>query len=484
MAEKLNVSTKDAEKSIKLKIASFCDLIGKDGAEAAINDLKTPDPIVHEQADVLLKGLLEEYNYLYNVSTSSPQMVIPLRRSRNELIRFFIDLPERFFRSNLVRSISEAMWKFSKLGPVSDDINLMDIRGLALARRFLSAQTLTHRLVGIQEISNYITDFHYYVQQSKGRNKRSAQQLGDRLAQWILEQHILQLIFCTSIHNEVLQRSCLLVQFLCNMGYMDTSHITLMWDAAKDTFCCRAVYEVFQSIVGDLNGECLVYLFDLVYASMMQSKPDEWNDVLIKLAHDVQRNVWTSTSVKELSQGSEERVSIESSSPENEEDDDSDDEEENSEANANAKKIIFQRESTRHKFVHDLLKDDSLDDSDEYDESTTSGSSVESLDADDEQSSAGDMSEIRWIEGERRASTVNRVTPESPATASPINDQMEAELILMRNIEANRICANEANKKAKTFLRNSEEVVPPIQASDEDKSKMLMAAKMLLLGDP
>jgi ubiquitin carboxyl-terminal hydrolase 34 len=230
------------------------------------------------------------------------------------------------------------MWAAIK-DPLESQITF-DTEGLALAFKYFTSSTLTMRLAGMSQINAHINLFNDIW--SSETMVSDVEVVGQKLADWLTENQIIQHLFGPNLHVEVIKQSHIVLTFLAVENQITEEHISLIWQAAQLKHCSKPIYDILPALIKNLASRPAQHLYSLICRldPKEHTKPSIFiSSVLIKLiwTRDASRqlvndvtNACLMQEVAELASSSENSVSVDGSNSEDEEEDEHPDDDDDS----------------------------------------------------------------------------------------------------------------------------------------------------------
>uniref|UniRef100_T1K3V7 USP domain-containing protein n=1 Tax=Tetranychus urticae TaxID=32264 RepID=T1K3V7_TETUR len=177
---------------------------------------------------------------------------------------------------------------------------LIDKEGLTLALKHFTSSTLTMRLAGITQINNYINLFNDYCQSDggggngngNGGNDNGLDFLGkpsdgEELADWILENKIIEHIFGPNLHVEVIKQSHIVLNFV--VSQLTKEHIDVIWSSAQLKHCSRQVFDILTPLIKNMNIDAVLHLNSLI----RNLEPKDHTEQTLLLSSCLLKIIWT-----------------------------------------------------------------------------------------------------------------------------------------------------------------------------------------------
>ncbi|XP_055956902.1 ubiquitin carboxyl-terminal hydrolase 34 [Patella vulgata] len=198
------ISDPDVPLYLLRNVCFFCDTNGIQALEQCF-EKATPETLPFNFAHLLIH-LIANLRLWMNIPTVM-QCIIPLRSA---VIRYMCSLSDRELRNAGSRNMTELMWAAVK-EPLENHFSF-DKEGLQLGFKYFTCTTLTIRLAGIAQINSQI---NLYNDSCNNETFMDAESVGNELAQWLIENKIVEHIFGPNLHVEVSRIECILCSACC-----------------------------------------------------------------------------------------------------------------------------------------------------------------------------------------------------------------------------------------------------------------------------
>ncbi|CAF4170771.1 unnamed protein product [Rotaria sp. Silwood2] len=150
---------------------------------------------------------------------------------------------------------------------------------LTLALKYLTCSTLTIRLTGLSHITNQIQQCLDYTQYRRHQSMAAAKSDGEddttqkltndasatsstndndeysshnhherKLANWIIENKIIDYLFGPNLHTELLKQCLTILIFLASNNLLTVKHIDLIWSCVSLTHCSRHILDLLMNL--------------------------------------------------------------------------------------------------------------------------------------------------------------------------------------------------------------------------------------------
>ncbi|ESO90146.1 hypothetical protein LOTGIDRAFT_164457, partial [Lottia gigantea] len=248
------ISDPDVPLYLLRNVCFFCDTNGIQALENCF-EKASPETLPFNFAHLLIH-LIANLRLWMNVQTVM-QCIIPLRSA---VIRYVCSLSDRELRNAGSRNMTELMWAAVK-EPLDNPFSF-DREGLQLGFKYFTCTTLTIRLAGIAQINNQI---NLYNESCNNETFIDAESVGNELAQWLIDNKIVEHIFGPNLHVEIIKQSQMILNFLAMEGRITNEHIDSIWAASQLKHCGKQVYDILIPLIKNLHDLSPVrYLLKLV----------------------------------------------------------------------------------------------------------------------------------------------------------------------------------------------------------------------------
>ncbi|XP_035208134.1 ubiquitin carboxyl-terminal hydrolase puf-like, partial [Stegodyphus dumicola] len=253
MQSKLDVNDMDIPVYLLRNVCFFCD---KGGLKLFIACFQDADPenLPISLAHALI-SVISNLKLWINIG-SIMQQLIPLRSC---MIRYLCQVKDSHLRAVGNRNMFEFMWTAVK-DPL-DAHATFDKEGLDLAFKYFSSTTLTMRLAGISQINSHI---NMYNELCHNESLVEAESVGNALANWLIENKIIECIFGPNLHVELIKQSHIILNFLAMEGRITNDHIDAVWSAAQLKHCSRQVLDLLPPLIKNLEVAPVLHLYKLL----------------------------------------------------------------------------------------------------------------------------------------------------------------------------------------------------------------------------
>ena len=201
-------------------------------------------------------------------------------------------------RAQAARHIADFLWSSAKENMIDSSNSTVggsssasgicfDKDGLDLAFKYFNCTTLTMRLTGITQINSHISLFN---EMCNTESVVEVENVGLMLAEWILNNRIVEHIFGPNLHVEVIKQCHILLNFLAVEGKVSNQHITVIWQAAQLKHCSKQVHDLLLPLIKNLEAGPVLHLYEL----MKELPIKEHTEQTIHLAQILQKFIWTS----------------------------------------------------------------------------------------------------------------------------------------------------------------------------------------------
>lgn len=251
-------------------------------------------------------------------------LFVPLRV---KILQYMCKLADQDLRSPATKSMADFMWTAIK-DPLDTQVNF-DTDGLALAFKYFTSTTLTMRLAGMAQINAHINLFNDIC---TSETIAEVEIVGQKLADWLIENKIVSHLFGPNLHVEVIKQSPVVLRFLAVENQITEEHLNLIWQAAQLKHCSKAIYDVLPSLVKNLSLSPALYMYSL----LCRLDPKDHTDQSIFIASSIIKLIWSRDGARQsldlpgsaailaanVGSSSENSVSIDGSNSEEEQHDD------------------------------------------------------------------------------------------------------------------------------------------------------------------
>ena len=201
-------------------------------------------------------------------------------------------------RAQAARHIADFLWSSAKENMIDSSNSAggnggsatgicFDKDGLDLAFKYFNSTTLTMRLTGITQINSHISLFN---EMCNTESVVEVENVGLMLAEWILNNRIVEHIFGPNLHVEVIKQCHILLNFLAVEGKVTNEHISVIWQAAQLKHCSKQVHDLLLPLIKNLEAGPVLHLYEL----MKELPIKEHTEQTIHLAQILQKFIWTS----------------------------------------------------------------------------------------------------------------------------------------------------------------------------------------------
>ncbi|XP_052133303.1 ubiquitin carboxyl-terminal hydrolase puf isoform X2 [Frankliniella occidentalis] len=211
------------------------------------------------------------------------QLFVPLRA---KVMRYMCSLSDKELRLPSIRTMADFMWSAVK-DPMDSPVTF-DVDGLDLAFKYFTSPTLTMRLSGIAQINSHITLFNEVC---NNENIIEIENVGQKLAEWLINNKIIAHIFGPNLHVEVIKQSHMILTFLAMECRISSDHIDTIWQAAQLKHCSRQVHDLLPPLIKHLEVGPVMHLYSL----LCRLEPKEHTEQSLYLASALIKFIWTSS---------------------------------------------------------------------------------------------------------------------------------------------------------------------------------------------
>jgi len=167
------------------------------------------------------------------------------------------------------------LYNYVRMKDVPLIVNKFD---LAIAYKFLLSPFLEKRLTGLSDLKNFIVSItrkeEYYAKLMAGN--RSASNSSDpyshicidakTMVDWLTSKSIMEHIYVTSVHQELLKRAGEIPRFLALQGALRPQHIDMMWN------CTIGKHETIRHIIYSTLEKELIKVLDISHLDYLFEK--------------------------------------------------------------------------------------------------------------------------------------------------------------------------------------------------------------------
>ena len=217
---------------------------------------------------------------------------------RTNALHYMCQLNDGDLRAQAARHIADFLWSSAKENMIDGSGSAggagnsgtglcFDKDGLDLAFKYFNSTTLTMRLTGITQINSHISLFN---EMCNTESVVEVENVGLQLAEWILNNRIVEHIFGPNLHVEVIKQCHILLNFLAVEGKITNDHISVIWQAAQLKHCSKQVHDLLLPLIKNLEAGPVLHLYEL----MKELPIKEHTEQTIHLAQILQKFIWTS----------------------------------------------------------------------------------------------------------------------------------------------------------------------------------------------
>ena len=204
---------------------------------------------------------------------------------RSAALGYMCQLSDQELRAQPARNMADYLWCTMK-----DNVEapiVFDRDGLELARKYFVSTTLTMRLCGITQVNSHINMFN---EMCNSESVVEVENVGLKLAGWILNNKIVEHIFGPNLHVEVIKQSHILLNFLAVEGKISNEHVNVIWQAAQLKHCSKQVHDLLLPLIKNLEAGPVLHLYEQMKTLPMKDHTEQ----TIHLAQVLQKFIWTS----------------------------------------------------------------------------------------------------------------------------------------------------------------------------------------------
>ena len=118
----------------------------------------------------------------------------------------------------------------------------------------------------------------------------NADSMGEELANWVLENRIIEHIFGPNSHVEVIKQSHIVLNFVASQ--ITTDHIDVIWSASQMKHCGRQVLDILLPLIKNLKMKPVLHLYWL----LKNFEPKDHTEQTLVLASQLLKYIWAQTS--------------------------------------------------------------------------------------------------------------------------------------------------------------------------------------------
>ncbi|XP_049955909.1 ubiquitin carboxyl-terminal hydrolase 34 [Schistocerca serialis cubense] len=257
-------------------VCLFCKAGGPAAMTACFENSSLPVPLAHALVAVVC-NLKLWLNY-----RSVVQLFVPLR---SRVLRYMCGLPDKDLRVPGIKTMADFMWSAVK-DPLDSPL-AFDRDGLDLAFKYFTSSTLTMRLAGIAQINSHINMFNELC---NNESIMEVENVGQNLANWLIENQIISHIFGPNLHVEVIKQSHIILSFLAMECKITDEHIDIIWQAAQLKHCSKQVHDLLPPLIKNLESGPVLHLYNL----LCKMEPKDHTEQSLYLASALIKFIWTS----------------------------------------------------------------------------------------------------------------------------------------------------------------------------------------------
>lgn len=184
------------------------------------------------------------------------QLFVPLR---SKVLRYMCNLSDKDLRMPGIKTMADFMWSAVK-DPLDSPLTF-DKDGLDLAFKYFTSSTLTMRLAGISQINSHINMFNELC---NNESIIEVENVGQNLANWLIENQIISHIFGPNLHVEVIKQSHIILSFLAMECKITNEHTDIIWQAAQLKHCSKQVHDLLPPLIKNLEAGPVLHLYGLL----------------------------------------------------------------------------------------------------------------------------------------------------------------------------------------------------------------------------
>ncbi|ALC45917.1 CG5794 [Drosophila busckii] len=209
------------------------------------------------------------------------QLFVPLR---SRILQYMCKLSDQNLRSAATRAMADFVWS-SMRDPLDVAVNF-DTEGLALAFKYFTSTTLTMRLAGMAQINAHINLFNEIC---TTETVNEVELFGQRIANWLTENHIVQHLFGPNLHVEIVKQAHVLLNFLAVENQISEEDIKLIWQATQLKHCSKTIFDILPALVKNLAPRPAMHLYSL----LCRMEPKDHTEQSIYIASALTKLIWT-----------------------------------------------------------------------------------------------------------------------------------------------------------------------------------------------
>ena len=229
-------------------VCFFCDSNGVQALQQCF-EKPTPDTLPFTVVHTLI-NIIANLCLRMNISTVM-QCIVPLRTA---VILYMCQLSDKDLRMAGTRNMTAVKEPL-------DTHFTYDKEGLDLAFKYFTCSTLTIRLAGIAQINRQIDLYNEFCNND---TLVDAENVGNLLGKWLLENKIIEHIFGPDLHVEIIKQSQIILNILAVEGKITNEHIDCIWAASQLKHCSKQVYDILIPRIKNLDLLLVQHLSKLV----------------------------------------------------------------------------------------------------------------------------------------------------------------------------------------------------------------------------
>ncbi|XP_037949040.1 ubiquitin carboxyl-terminal hydrolase puf isoform X2 [Teleopsis dalmanni] len=209
------------------------------------------------------------------------QLFVPLR---SRVLQYMCKLSDQNLRLAAARAMADFVW--SAVRDPLDSAVSFDIESLALAFKYFTSTTLTMRLTGMAQINAHVNLFNEIC---TTETVGEVEIVGQKIANWLTENHIIQHLFGPNLHVEVIKQAHTVLNFLAVENQITDEHIKLIWQATQLKHCSKTIFDILPSLVKNLAPRPAMHLYSL----LCRMDPKDHTEQSIYIASALTKLIWS-----------------------------------------------------------------------------------------------------------------------------------------------------------------------------------------------
>eukprot|EP00826_Nyctotherus_ovalis_P021903 TRINITY_DN17151_c0_g1_i3.p1 TRINITY_DN17151_c0_g1~~TRINITY_DN17151_c0_g1_i3.p1 ORF type:complete len:250 (+),score=62.47 TRINITY_DN17151_c0_g1_i3:839-1588(+) len=166
---------------------------------------------------------------------------------------------------------------------------IMQNNEMQITLKFLQSESLEKRLNGIGEIKRLVERAEN-LPESDNENF---------LLDWILRNHILEIILHENTHSEIIKRASPIFAFLARKNVVNTNMLDTLWKCQqdKDENTVLAIYEAIKAMIEFLSSESSRFVYERINRTFL----GKLDDKLLTFMRDFTISILSSSAMKAVS---------------------------------------------------------------------------------------------------------------------------------------------------------------------------------------